>query len=88
MPTVTLALHGACRELHPQPSIEVELDAPVATVGDLRRALPGCFPDAPAGKVAALLQASAFASDEALLRDGDPLPGDGRLAILPPVSGG
>jgi molybdopterin synthase sulfur carrier subunit len=35
-----------------------------------------------------LLAVSAFASEDCLLRDPAPVPANGRLAILPPVSGG
>ena len=36
----------------------------------------------------ALLARSAFASDTRVLRDGEVLPADGKMAVLPPVSGG
>lgn len=87
MPEITLSLYGACRDLHTQSSLRLPMPDS-ATVADLRQALPAHFPSADAQRVAALLKASAFASDEALLRDADPLPDDGRVSILPPVSGG
>ena len=37
---------------------------------------------------AAFLSGCAFASSELILRDAETLPADGKLAILPPVSGG
>lgn len=85
--TVTVTLYGACRDLHPEPRVSLGL-ADTATVADLRRALPACFDGAPAARVASLLAASVFASDSTVLRDADALPADGRLALLPPVSGG
>ena len=87
MRTVTVSLFGASRDLHPQPRVQLDLPED-ARVGDLRRALPGCFVHAEPTRVAALLAASALASDSTLLRDADALPADGRLALLPPVSGG
>jgi molybdopterin synthase sulfur carrier subunit len=87
MPTITVALYGACRDLHPEPTVAVEVDEH-ATVNALRQALRAQLVAAPAARRDALLGASAFASDQAVLRDADPLPADGRVAILPPVSGG
>jgi molybdopterin synthase sulfur carrier subunit len=34
------------------------------------------------------LHSSALASDSAVLRDHEAVPADGRMAVLPPVSGG
>lgn len=84
---VTLALFGAYRRFHDGDSIELACPEG-GRVADLRRALgeyaaahwPGFDP--------ALLGRTALASEEAVLRDGDPVPADGRVAILPPVSGG
>ena len=41
-----------------------------------------------AGGTAGLLDYSAFADQQRVLRDHEALPDDGRVAILPPVSGG
>ncbi len=87
MPDITLGLYGACRDLHPEPALRLALPDG-ATVADLRRALPAHFSAASSAKAHALISASAFATDQALLRDTDPLPEDGQLSILPPVSGG
>ena len=59
-----------------------------ANVAEAREALaahaaahwPACTPG--------LLRSTAFASEHALVRDGDPLPADGRIALIPPVNGG
>ncbi|MEO5566747.1 MAG: MoaD/ThiS family protein, partial [Luteimonas sp.] len=75
------------REFDPGAQVTLEL-ADGASVADLRAALrvyaqahwPGFSPG--------LLQHSAFASDTTVLRDAEALPADGRMAILPPVSGG
>jgi molybdopterin synthase sulfur carrier subunit len=87
MMQIQLDLYGACRELHSQPSLALELPES-SLVGALRAALPPHFNRADPARAAALVASSAFASDSALLRDADPIPADGRLAILPPVSGG
>lgn len=84
---VTLSLFGAFRSLDPGSEVILEL-ADGARVEDLRTALEAYgrthWPDFKPG----LLQRSAFASDIEVLRDADAIPDDGRMAILPPVSGG
>lgn len=80
-------LFGPYRDFQSQPLLELEV-ADGANVADARRALaahaaarwPACTPG--------LLRSTAFASEEALLRDGDALPADGRIALIPPVNGG
>ena len=84
---IQLRLFGACRDLHPQPVVAFAL-AEGSRIADLRHALPAQLTHADPARAAALIAASAFASDEELLRDSDPVPADGRVAILPPVSGG
>ena len=66
----------------------LRFDLQAQTVADLRRALPAQFDAEHAERARTLLAASAFASDSSLLRDSDPLPADGALSVLPPVSGG
>lgn len=83
---VVVELFGAFRD-HGGDSVELTL-GDGANVADLRAALaahaarhwPRCSPG--------LLRSSAFAGDAGVLRDREPLPGDGRMAVLPPVSGG
>lgn len=81
-----IQLFGALREV--EPGGRLVLEAPASDVGGLRAALAahagGAWPEGPR----ALLARSAFASETSILRDADPLPEDGRLALLPPVSGG
>ena len=80
-------LFGPYRDFQPQPSLELDV-ADGANVAAARAALaayaaahwPGCTPG--------LLRSTAFASEHALLRDGDALPADGRIALIPPVNGG
>ncbi|MBK6727674.1 MAG: MoaD/ThiS family protein [Xanthomonadales bacterium] len=84
---VQVSLFGAFRQF--DPAAQVTLTMPeAATVADLRRAL-GTYAEShwPEFKPG-LLARSAFASDREVLRDGDALPADGRMAVLPPVSGG
>ena len=84
---VEVKLFGAFRAHDPGATLELELPDG-ARVADLREALdrharahwPAYRPE--------LLKASAFASDKAVLREADPVPDDGRMAVLPPVSGG
>jgi len=40
------------------------------------------------GRELAVMTGEFTGGDVEILRDGDPLPADGRLAVLPPVSGG
>ena len=83
---IELSLFGAFREHAAQP-IELELPDD-ANVRDLRDAIGAfarvCWPTMRPG----LLARSAFASEYRVLQDADPLPRDGRVALLPPVSGG
>lgn len=84
---ITLQLFGRFREFSSDSEIAIELPE-VATVGEFRAAFdiwaqanwPGYRP--------ALLQSAAIATDTSLLRSNSPLPADGRIAVLPPVSGG
>lgn len=84
---VIVQLFGVYRRFQDVDSIE--LDCPgAATIADARAAL-GAHAEANwQGWDAGILRRTVFASPEQVLRDADPLPGDGRIAILPPVSGG
>jgi molybdopterin synthase sulfur carrier subunit len=79
-------LFGAFSDLVPERKLELEVAG--MQVADLRRALreqlAQRWPEFRAG----LLDYSAFADTERVLRDDEPLPADGMVAILPPVSGG
>jgi len=84
---ITLQLFGRFREFSPTP--EVALDFPgIATVGEFREAFDAWAKANWPGYPPALLQSAAIATDSSLLRANSPLPVDGRLAVLPPVSGG
>lgn len=84
---IEVRLFGAFRDHEPGALVHLDV-ADDARVGDVRAALerhghahwPGFQP--------ALLERSALASDSSVLRDHEPVPADGRMAVLPPVSGG
>lgn len=84
---VEVSLFGVFRDHEPAGKVVLELPEG-ARIAELRAALleyaqahwPGFRPG--------LLQRSAFASETSVLRDNEPVPGDGRMAVLPPVSGG
>lgn len=86
MSQIQLQLFGAFSDL--DPGREITVDVSGDRVADLRTALrillPQRWPEFRAG----LLDYSAFADAQRVLRDHDALPVDGRVAILPPVSGG
>jgi molybdopterin synthase sulfur carrier subunit len=85
--TITLNLFGIYRDFDASGQIKLEVDGN-AVVADVRLALldyaKANWPQFPCSLVAK----SAFASQTSLLRDGDCLPTDGLMAVLPPVSGG
>lgn len=84
---VSIQLFGAFRQFHH--GEELQLACPgVTTVADVRAALDAYGVAHWPGYRPGLLRTSAFASPTTLLRDGHPVPDDGRLAVLPPVSGG
>lgn len=84
---LVVQLFGPFRDFQPQALLELDV-ADSATVGEARAALaahaaaywPACTPG--------LLRSTALASEQAVLRDGDALPDDGRIAVIPPVNGG
>lgn len=84
---VEVSLYGAFRACQPEPQVILELPDG-ARVSDLRLALEAHgnvhWPDFRP----ALLRSSAFASQVEVLREHEALPVDGRVAVLPPVSGG
>jgi len=85
MKRVQIQLFGALREAEPHACIAFDTQA--STIAQLRAELQShvqAWPDA----ARALLARSAFASAISVLRDAEPLPDDGQLALLPPVSGG
>ncbi|MDI1252144.1 MoaD/ThiS family protein [Thermomonas sp.] len=83
---IDLELFGALRGLEAGDRLTVQLNG--GQVADLRAALQAYasanWPSASAG----ILASCAFATSSEILRDAQPLPADGRMAVLPPVSGG
>lgn len=83
---VELSLFGAFRDLEPRGSVALDVDG--EHVRDLRVALEAHASARWPAFQPGLLAVSAFASEESILREDDRLPADGKVAILPPVSGG
>lgn len=83
---MSVRLFGALSEYAREP-LEFEL-APGQRVADLRLALEARLAAGWPGFRPALLRCSAFADERRVLRECDPLPAAGQLAVLPPVSGG
>ena len=84
---VTVQLFGAFRQWQTDAPLALVV-ADDARIADVRAALHAHAQAQWPGFREGLLQVSAFASDTQVLRDADPVPGDGRLAVLPPVNGG
>lgn len=84
---IEIRLFGAFRDFDPAASITLDIPEP-ATVADVRHAFDAYARDRWPDWRPALLRASVFASEQRVLRDAEPVPDDGRLAVLPPVSGG
>ena len=83
---IKLELFGALRDLEPEDRLCLSVSG--ERVADLRAALAGHagarWPRIPKG----LLRRCAFATASMVLRDGELLPVNGELVVLPPVSGG
>ena len=84
---VELQLFGAFRQYQTQPMVALELPEG-ACIADLRDAVDAYGKTHWQAFQPALLARSACASDTRVLRDGEALPADGKMAVLPPVSGG
>lgn len=81
-----IQLFGALREAEPGGRLALECEG--GDIAALRAAVSRHADAAWPPAARALIARSAFASERAVLRDGEPVPADGRLALLPPVSGG
>lgn len=84
---IELSLFGAFREFEANARLELTL-ADAACVRDLRNELQNYGEKHWPGFKPGLLARSVFASETSILRDAERLPDDGKLALLPPVSGG
>jgi molybdopterin converting factor small subunit len=84
---VHITLFGALREADTNGFIE--LDAPEhCTIAELRELLREHLRQHSPHVSAGLVQRSAFASEDEILHNHRTLPESGRVAVLPPVSGG
>ena len=81
-----IQLFGALREA--EPGGRLALDSDATDIASLRAAVARHADDRWPPSARALVARSAFASERAVLRDAEPVPADGRIALLPPVSGG
>ena len=86
MRAIEVQLFGLFRDLEPQARMRLEVDG--ERVGDLRVAVVAHARAHWPAAACALVARTAFASESSVLRDGDPLPDTGAMALLPPVSGG
>lgn len=84
---IRIELFGALREADARGHVELDMPAQ-STVADLREALRVHLAEHAPGIPAGLVGRCAFAGDDTILQNRDALPEHGRLAILPPVSGG
>ena len=84
---ITVQLFGRFRDFSSEPEIALDLPG-VATVAQFRTAFDAWARTHWPGYAPGLLHTSAVATESTLLRADGLLPADGRLALLPPVSGG
>lgn len=84
---VDLSLFGAFREFDPEATLSLQLPDG-ASVAQLRTALADYAQAHWPGFRPGLLAVSVFANSQSVLRDAEPLPADGQMAVLPPVCGG
>ncbi|WP_218558639.1 MoaD/ThiS family protein [Xanthomonas euvesicatoria] len=84
---ISVRLFGALSDYATGQPLEFEL-ADGQCMADLRAVLQEHLVAAVPGFRPALLRCSAFADSRQILHERDPLPADGKVAVLPPVSGG
>ena len=83
---IELELFGALRGLEAGDRLTLAVSG--GQVADLRAALQAHAGVHWPGASAGMLSSCAFATSSVILRDAQPLPVDGQMAALPPVSGG
>ena len=83
---IDLELFGALRGLEAGDRLLLPVSG--ERVADLRAALQAHAGAHWPGASAGILASCAFATSSEILRDPQALPADGRMAVLPPVSGG
>jgi molybdopterin synthase sulfur carrier subunit len=84
---VSVRLFGALSEYADPPQVELEV-ADDARIAEVRAELRDYLLMNSPGFKEGLLRVSAFADSQRVLRDNDAVPGDGQVAVLPPVNGG
>lgn len=82
---IRVKLFGGFRQFREESSLVLEMED-AFTVDDLRRQVARVFDHD--DNALSLLKASAFATDNRVLDDGETVPVDADLALLPPVCGG
>ncbi|MBA3487170.1 MAG: MoaD/ThiS family protein [Lysobacter sp.] len=85
--TITLQLFGRFRDFSAEPEISLDLPG-IRTAAEFRAAFDAWALAHWPGYSSGLLKACAIATDTSLLHAASPLPENGRIALLPPVSGG
>ena len=83
---IELELFGALRGLEEADRLTLSVNG--EQVADLRAALQAHARAHWPSASASMLTSCAFATSSEILRDAQPLPADGQMAVLPPVSGG
>ncbi len=83
---VELELFGALRGLEAGDRLQLAVEG--AAIADVRGALQTHAESHWPHAAQAILRSCAFATASEILRDPQTLPADGKLAVLPPVSGG
>ena len=88
---VSIRLFGAFRQFQERDVLDLDVpdtETGSATVADVRRALDTYALSHWRSYNAGLLRSSALATEDEFLRTTSAIPADGRLAVIPPVSGG
>lgn len=87
-PDITIRLFGQFRNYFRQSEITVSVSS-ADTLSSLKTKLAEIpLEGVTQENLRSLLDSSVFATDTRILNQGDDLPDDSRLALLPPVSGG
>jgi molybdopterin synthase sulfur carrier subunit len=83
MTSIVFELFASLEGLAGTRTCKIDAGEDIRTVGDALVLLAREHP-----KLASALERCACASGDTIVRRADPLPADGRIAVLPPVAGG
>lgn len=83
MTSIVFEFFASLESLAGARTCEIDAGDDIRTVGDALARLAHEQP-----KLASALERCACASGDTIVRRADPLPADGRIAVLPPVAGG